>query len=129
MVVKRYFCIKMFNGRLKITVIQAKGLQHTNFMTRHNMAVTMDPYVSIVVDDVSIERTSTKGKTHEPTWNETFTTDLLRNAEEVGFTVFHDATIPPDDFVAESKISLSDLIEKEDQPVHDLWVSRPNLGS
>ena len=132
MVVKRYFCIKMFNGRLKITVIQAKGLQHTNFMTRHNMAVTMDPYVSIVVDDVSIERTSTKGKTHEPTWNETFTTDLLRNAEEVGFTVFHDATIPPDDFVAESKISLSDLIEKEDQPVHDLWVSSsyplPKLG-
>jgi len=93
------------------------------------MAVTMDPYVSIVVDDVSIERTSTKGKTHEPTWNETFTTDLLRNAEEVGFTVFHDATIPPDDFVAESKISLSDLIEKEDQPVHDLWADLDPHGS
>ena len=86
------------------------------------MAVTMEPYVTIVVDEVSIERTSTKAKTQEPTWNETFTTDLLRNAEEVGFTVFHDATIPPDDFVAETKISLSDLIEKEDQPVHEIWV-------
>ena len=86
------------------------------------MAVTMEPYVAIVVDEVSIERTSTKAKTQEPTWNETFTTDLLRNAEEVGFTVFHDATIPPDDFVAETKISLSDLIEKEDQPVHEIWV-------
>ena len=90
------------------------------------MAVTMEPYVTIVVDEVSIERTSTKAKTQEPTWNETFTTDLLRNAEEVGFTVFHDATIPPDDFVAETKISLSDLIEKEDQPVHEIWVRNIN---
>lgn len=111
----------MFNGRLKITVIEAKGLQHTKFMTRHQMAVNLEPYVAIDVDEVSIERTSTKVKTHEPTWNETFTTDLLRNAEEVGFTVFHDATIPPDDFIANCKISLSELIEKEEQPVHELW--------
>ena len=113
----------MFNGRLKITVIEAKGLQLTNFMTRHQMAaVTMEPYVAIDVDEVSIERTSTKSKTHEPTWNETFTTEILRNAEEVGFTVFHDATIPPDDFIANCKISLSELIEKEEQPVHQVWV-------
>ena len=116
----------MFNGRLKITVIEAKGLQHTNFMTRHqpSMAVNLEPYVAIDVDEVSIERTATKSKTHEPTWNETFTTDLLRNADEVGFTVFHDATIPPDDFIANCKISLSELIEKEEQPVHELWVSQ-----
>ena len=113
----------MFNGRLKITVIEAKGLQLTNFMTRHQMAaVAMEPYVAIDVDEVSIERTSTKAKTNEPTWNETFTTDILRNAEEVGFTVFHDATIPPDDFIANCKISLSELIEKEEQPVHQVWV-------
>ena len=115
--------IAMFNGRLKITVIEAKGLQLTNFMTRHQMAaVTMEPYVAIDVDEISFERTSAKSKTHEPTWNETFTTDLLRNAEEVGFTVFHDATIPPDDFIANCKISLSELIEKEEQPVHQFWV-------
>jgi novel protein kinase C epsilon type len=79
---------------------------------------------------VSIERTSTQHKTREPSWNESFTTDLLRNAEEVGFTVFHDSTMPPDDFIANCKISLSDLIEKEDQPTHDVWVSgrpRPDL--
>ncbi|HIE82972.1 MAG TPA: hypothetical protein EYQ00_03605 [Dehalococcoidia bacterium] len=115
----------MFNGRLKITVVGAKSLKLTNFMTRHQhqMAVTLGPYVNIDVDEVSIERTSTKSKTHEPTWNETFTTDLLRNADEVGFTVFHDATIPPDDFIANCKISLSELIEKEEQPLHELFVS------
>ena len=116
------FSFKMFNGRLKITVIEAKDLKLTKFMTRHQMAVTLEPYVAIDVDQLSIERTSTKSKTHEPTWNETFTTDLLRNADEVGFTVFHDATIPPDDFIANCKISLSELIEKEEQPVHKVWV-------
>ena len=119
------FSFKMFNGRLKITVIEAKDLKLTKFMTRHQMAVTLEPYVAIDVDQLSIERTSTKSKTHEPTWNETFTTDLLRNADEVGFTVFHDATIPPDDFIANCKISLSELIEKEEQPVHAVWV-RPD---
>jgi hypothetical protein len=31
--------------------------------------------------------------------------------------------MPPDDFIANCKISLSELIEKEDQPIHDVWVS------
>ena len=64
----------------------------------------------------------------EPTWNETFTTDLLRKAEVVGMTVWHDATIPPDAFVANCSISLADLIDKEDQPLHDLWVSSERRG-
>ena len=64
----------------------------------------------------------------DPTWNETFTTDLLRKAEVVGMTVWHDATIPPDAFVANCSISLADLIDKEDQPLHDLWVSSERRG-
>lgn len=117
----------MFNGRLKITVIGAVELQHTNFMTRlqfdSSAPVALDPYVAIDVDEVFVERTSTKPKTKEPTWNETFTTELLRNAEEIGFTVFHDATMPPDDFIANCKLALSELIEKEHQPLHEIWVS------
>ncbi len=88
----------------------------------------LDPYVQIDVDEVSIERSSTKGKTRNPTWNETFTTELLRNANEAGFTVWHDATMPPDDFVANCKVQLADLIdEKEEQRIHDLWVSELGL--
>ncbi len=133
----------VFNGRLKITVCGATGLTHTNFMTRLNLSSEanqanqsqqgggkepeLDPYVAIDVDEVAIERTSTKGKTREPTWNETFTTDLLRNADEVGFTVWHDATMPPDDFIANCKVSLGDLVANNDeQLLHDLWVSRLN---
>jgi len=116
-----------FNGRLKITVIGAVELQNTNIMTRFtttkDSVVQLDPYVAIDVDEEAIERTTKKSKTREPTWNETFTTDLLRNAEDVGFTVFHDASLPPDDFIANCKISLSELIEKEEQPLHEIWVS------
>lgn len=119
----------MFNGRLKITVIGALELKHTSFMVRlggpnKDKEVQLDPYVAVDVDEVAIERTSTKPKNKEPTWNETFTTDLLRNAEEVGFTVFHDAPLPPDDFIANCKISLAELIEREDQPLHEEWVSK-----
>lgn len=68
----------MFNGRLKITICGAKELQLTNCMVRLKDALTLggsggakdkpkdvstlDPYVAIDVDHVSIERTSTKGE-------------------------------------------------------------------
>ncbi len=125
----------MFNGRLKITICGAAELQHTDLTKRFQdqlprrgeaegsgAASALNPYVAIDVDSAAIERTSIKAKTKEPVWNETFTTDLLRKAEAVGLTVWHDATIPPDDFVANCSVNLGDLIDKEDQPLHDLWV-------
>jgi len=122
----------MFNGRLKVTVCGAEDLQQTNFMTRltfeKEKKPDLDPYVAVDVDEVFVERTLTKQKTREPDWSETFDTDLLRSAEEIGFTVFHDATVPPDDFIANCKIPLSELIEKENQPVHDIWVNLEPKG-
>ena len=104
-----------------MTVCAATDLQSTNFMTRLNLdkesgkKPELDPYVAIDVDELYVERTSTKRKTNEPDWNETFSTDLLRSAEEVGFTLFHDATVPPDDFIANCKLSLAELIEAAGQ--------------
>jgi len=123
----------MFNGRLKVTICAASDLQQTNFMTRLNFEKEgkkpdLDPYVAIDVDEVFVERTSTKTKTRDPDWNETFSTDLLRSAEEIGFTVFHDATVPPDDFIANCKFPLADLIGKAEQPVHEIWVDLEPKG-
>jgi novel protein kinase C epsilon type len=130
--------LNMFNGRLKITICGATDLQQTEHMKRFDSLpmskkaeagiTSLEPYVAIDVDEVTIEKTSTKMKTKEPMWNETFTTDLLRKAEVVGLTVWHDATMPPDDFVANCSINLGDLIEKEDQPLHDLWVNLEPSG-
>ena len=87
-----------------------------------------------------VERTTTKTKVRDPEWNETFSTDLLRSAEEIGFTVFHryilssflpppppSATVPPDDFIANCKFPLADLIGKAEQPLHEIWLDlEPN---
>ena len=75
-----------------MTVCAATDLQSTQFMTRHNLdkdsskTTELDPYVAIDVDELYVERTSTKRKTNDPDWNETFSTDLLRSAEEVRST-------------------------------------------
>ena len=45
--------------------------------------------------------------------------------------MWHDATIPPDSFVANCSIGLADLIDKEadqPQPLHDLWVDLEPSG-
>ena len=44
--------------------------------------------------------------------------------------MWHDATIPPDSFVANCSIGLADLIDKEadQQPLHDLWVDLEPSG-
>ena len=111
----------MFSGRLKITVIEAKGLQLTNLMAigQRNSIINLNPYVTIDVDKVSIDRTSTKSKTVVPTWNETYSTEFLRNAKEVGFTIFHDATMPPSSFIANCAVSIAKLNENGEA----IWVS------
>ena len=111
----------MFSGRLKITVIEAKGLQLTNVMAigNRNSIINLNPYVTIDVDKLSIDRTSTKLKTVVPTWNETYSTEFLRNAKEVGFTIFHDATIPPSSFIANCAVQITKLNENGEA----IWVS------
>ena len=111
----------MFTGKLKIVVIEAKDLQLTGRMSQQrNSVLTVNPYVTIDADKVAIERTSTKSKTDHPTWNETFNTEFLRNIKELGFTIFHDATMPPDDFLAMCTVPISKLAECEE----GTWVSR-----
>ena len=80
---------------------------------------TIDPYVAIDVDDASMLRTQTKPKTCRPAWNEEFSVDV-QCGERVGFTVFHDAAIPPDVFVANCTAAFEDY---ELRKAIDTWVS------
>ncbi len=45
----------------------------------------------------------------------------MHNGKSIGFTVFHDCAIPPDDFVANCRVEFADL--DTSKPTHDLWVS------
>lgn len=121
----------MFSGTVRVKICEACGLRPTDFQTRHNTVSPfgkpddqpIDPYVSIDVDDNHFDRSTTKPKTFDPVWNEYFVHDV-QNASTLCLTVFHDAAIPPDDFVANCNISFEDLMNR-DKDAADFWVSLP----
>ncbi|GLV36153.1 Protein C kinase 98E [Carabus blaptoides fortunei] len=86
----------------------------------------IDPYVSIDVDENHLDRSTTKPKTFDPVWNEYFVHDV-RDAMTLGLTVFHDAAIPPDDFVANCSISFEELLSR-DKDAADFWVDLEPQG-
>ncbi|KAI0233805.1 Calcium-independent protein kinase C [Lamellibrachia satsuma] len=117
-----------FNGTIKLKICEAVDLRPTDFATRHQVGSqknvqVIDPYISVDVDDVPVARTTTKQKSVKPTWNEDFTTEV-HNGQTIGLTVFHDAAIPPDEFVANCTIAFDDLSGKLSS---DIWVDlEPN---
>lgn len=117
----------MFTGTVHVKICEACGLRPTDFQKRHNMTFgkpddqPIDPYVSIDVDENHLDRSTTKPKTFDPVWNEYFVHDV-RDAMTLGLTVFHDAAIPPDDFVANCSISFEELLSR-DKDAADFWVS------
>lgn len=115
----------MFTGAIRVKICEASGLRPTDFQTRHQFGKPddqpIDPYVSIDIDDNHLDRSTTKPKTFDPIWNEYFVHDVV-NASTLCFTVFHDAAIPPDDFVANCNISIEDLMSRE-KDAGDFWAS------
>ncbi|XP_026743205.1 protein kinase C isoform X3 [Trichoplusia ni] len=122
----------MFSGTVRVRVCEATGLRPTDFQKRHNMTFgkpddqPIDPYVSIDADEHHLDRSSTKPKTFDPVWNETFIHEV-HNVGSLGLTVFHDAAIPPDDFVANCTIPFEDLMHR-DKDATDFWVDLEPQG-
>lgn len=117
--------IVYFTGTVKIKIREALDLKATNFATRHQVGSTktlqaIDPYLSIDIDDVPVARSTTKAKSSHPKWNEDFTTEV-KNGQCIGLTVFHDAAIPPDEFIANCTIAFGDLSSKL---ASDIWVCK-----
>lgn len=114
-----------FNGSVKIKICEAVDLKPTDFSLRLQMGSTkekasqmIEPYVNIDVDEVYVAKTTTKPKSVKPQWiwNEDFTSEV-HNGQNVNLTVFHDAAIPPDEFVANCTIPFDDVKGKS-----DFWV-------
>ncbi|XP_014669885.1 PREDICTED: calcium-independent protein kinase C-like isoform X2 [Priapulus caudatus] len=122
----------VFNGVLKLKVIAAEDLKPTDFSTRHQIAglskdklSTIDPYISVDIDEIHVARTTSRPKTFSPVWNEDFSTDV-QNGQNLGLTVFHDAVMPPDDFVANATISFDDISQKP--AAADIWIDLEPAG-
>ncbi|VVC29776.1 Protein kinase, ATP binding site,C2 domain,AGC-kinase, C-terminal,Protein kinase domain,Serine/threonine- [Cinara cedri] len=118
-----------FTGTMRIKLCEASGLRPTDLQTRlKNMTSflpkpedpLLDAYVSIDVDDNILLRSSTVPKTYDPVWNEYFTQNV-HQANRLGLTVFHDAVIE-DLFVANCKLSFSELIQRENSEDQEFWV-------
>ena len=117
-----------FNGSMKLKICEAIDLKPTDFSTRHLMGGSknmqlIDPYISVDVDELTVARTTAKQKTFKPSWNEEFTCEV-HNGQTIGITVFHDAAIPPDDFVANCSLAFEDIVGTKGS---DIWVSSMSL--
>jgi novel protein kinase C epsilon type len=123
----------MFTGTVRVKICEAQGLRPTDCSKRHNMTFgkaaddqLMDPYVTIDVDDTHVAQTTTRQKTLDPVWNEYFEHGVV-NAKTLTLTVFHDAAIPPDVFVANCSIPFEDLLNREKDEA-DFWVNLEPKG-
>jgi novel protein kinase C epsilon type len=70
------------------------------------------------VDDSPVAKTPTRPKTYSPSWSEEFEVEV-HNGQQIGFTVFHDAVIPPDVFVANCTVAIEEILNKSPA---DIWV-------
>lgn len=105
----------VFNGMLKIKVCEALDLKPTPWSLRHavgpkTQTFLLDTYIALNVDDSRVGQTSTKQKTNSPAWNDEFVTEVY-DGKKIELSVFHDAPIGYDDFVANCTIQFEDLLQ------------------
>ncbi|KAG7202636.1 hypothetical protein KM043_009816 [Ampulex compressa] len=117
----------MFTGTVKIEICEAVGLRATDKQRKFwQDEPILDPYVQLDVDENHLDRSSTKPKTFDPVWNECFTHEV-QDAVMLGLTVFHDAALPPDYFVANCSIPFEELVSRNDKTA-DFWVDLEPQG-
>lgn len=111
-----------FTGSVKLKVIGATDLKPAILAQRRLGGLkSIDPYVSLNVDDVHIARTSSKQKTSTPVWNEEFEQEI-ENGYKLGITVFHDAIMGTDPFVADSWVPFEEIMNSGVKGFSDIWV-------
>lgn len=116
----------VFNGQLKIKICEALDLKPTAWSLRHavgpkTQTFLLDTYIALNVDDSRVGQTSTKQKTNSPTWNDEFTTEVI-DGRRIELSVFHDAPIGYDDFVANCIIQFEDILHSGSKHYKN-WVS------
>lgn len=118
-----------FTGVVKLRIVEALDLRPTDYSTRHAaLAKTLDPYVSIDIDEEHVYRSQTRNKTFRPQWNETLT-KTVADVENLTLTVFHDASIPPDDFIANCNLTFDDLLNGiKNEGRNDIWIDLEPAG-
>uniref|UniRef100_A0A8B9LK84 Protein kinase C n=1 Tax=Astyanax mexicanus TaxID=7994 RepID=A0A8B9LK84_ASTMX len=115
----------VFNGVLKIKICEALDLKPTAWSLRHAVGpkpqgFLLDTYIALNVDDSRVGQTSTKQKTNSPAWQDEFVTEV-RGGKKIELSVFHDAPIGYDDFVANCTIQFEELLQNGSKHFED-WI-------
>jgi len=122
----------IFNGMLKIRIREAQDLKPTAWSLRHAVgpktpSFLLDTYIALNVDDSRVGQTSTKQRTNSPAWNDEFTTEV-HDGRRIELSVFHDAPIGCDDFVANCIIQFEDILHNGSKHYED-WVRGCDPGT
>uniref|UniRef100_M4ANH1 Protein kinase C n=1 Tax=Xiphophorus maculatus TaxID=8083 RepID=M4ANH1_XIPMA len=114
----------VFSGLLKVRVVEAVDLKPTPWALRHAVGKSgsflLDPYLALNLDQTRLGQTATKTKTNNPAWHQEFCTEV-REGRCLELSVFHDAPIGYDDFVANCTIKLEDLLQNGTRHYED-WL-------
>ncbi|XP_072311633.1 protein kinase C epsilon type isoform X2 [Eucyclogobius newberryi] len=114
----------VFNGLLKVKVCEAVDLKPTPWALRHAVGKSgsflLDPYLALNLDQTRLGQTATRTKTNSPAWHQEFCTEV-REGRSLELSVFHDAPIGYDDFVANCTIQLEDLLQNGTRHYED-WI-------
>ena len=114
----------VFSGLLKVRVCEAVDLKPTPWALRHAVGKSgsflLDPYLALNLDQTRLGQTATRTKTNSPAWHQEFCTEV-REGRSLELSVFHDAPIGYDDFVANCTIQLEDLLQNGTRHYED-WV-------
>lgn len=116
-----------FTGNLKLKIVEASDLKPTQLSVRHSISknqTLIDPFVSITIDDATINKTTAKSRTFKPVWNEVFDISLIE-AKNLQLTVFHKSAFSNDEFVANCSLLFDDFYSQNHHGniESDTWVS------
>ncbi|XP_072538848.1 protein kinase C, eta, b [Salminus brasiliensis] len=121
-----------FNGYMRLKISEAVNLKPTTFSTRHTFhkkTLQLDPYIVVKVDNFKVGQTATKQKTDRPSFNEEFC-PYVTEGKELEIAVFHDTPIGYDDFVANCRIQLEDLLTSSStRQSFEGWINLEPEGS
>ncbi|TRY88742.1 hypothetical protein DNTS_029674, partial [Danionella cerebrum] len=115
----------VFNGQLKIRICEALHLKPTAWSLRHAVGsktqiFLLDTYIALNVDDFRVGQTSTRQRTNSPAWHDEFVTEV-HDGRKIELSVFHDAQIGYDDFVANCTIQFEELLHNGRKHFED-WI-------
>lgn len=114
----------VFNGTAKLKVIEAQDLKPTEFSTKFQGCIpALSPYIYLDIDELPIGRTQTVTKNANPSYLHEFFIEV-HSGYLLNFNIFHDACVPPDQFVASCSIKFTEIQAKG----KNIWLNLDPTG-